>query len=127
VLEPEHPLYLEEFNKYKVSTFTCFLTMHGRVCAAIPFVGTAILTKLEWKKELGHASELKTRWTGVAVDYELLWDRTKNQDPLPQNAKNEYVRITKKIAELSKHDPGFTEDEKLANRCYDEAISAKPL
>jgi hypothetical protein len=91
VVEPEHPLYLEEFNKYKVSTFTCFLTMHGRVCAAIPFVGTAILTKLEWKKEL------------------------------------EYVRITKKIAELSKHDPGFTEDEKLANRCYDEAISAKPL
>lgn len=97
----------------------------GKVFAVISCVGTAILTALQWKKELGHASEIKTKWTAIAVDYELLWEKIKDEDTLPQTANAEYARITKKRAQLAKDDPGFSIDEKLADRCYDEATRSK--
>jgi hypothetical protein len=97
----------------------------GKIFAIISFVGTATLTAFQWKRELAHASELKTRWRALSIDYDLLWDKIKDADPLPQNAKIEYTRITKKVAQLAKYDPGFSTDEKLADCCYNEAIKAK--
>jgi len=97
----------------------------GKIFAVFSCIGTALLTAFQWKKELGHVSEIKTRWTAISLEYELLWEKIKDEETVSQSAKTEYTRIAKKRAELDKHDPGFVIDRVLADRCYDEAIAAK--
>jgi hypothetical protein len=97
----------------------------GKIFAVISSVGTVVLTASQWKKELAYVSELKSRWSALSLDYELLWDKIEDEDTVSQSVKSEYTKIAKRRGELSKHDPGFSEDEALASLCYDEATAEK--